>query len=254
MDKFGIIGWPVAHSLSPKLFSAAYGGRFSYELLGKPTFEESWKAFLDGGYRAINVTAPYKERAFVLADVKSDEAARTGAANIIVNTAEGLKAYNSDYLGVRRILDSLTGIHSACVVGFGGAGKAALAAAQDCGLDTVLLRHDGSLSAELPEEKSPQEEEGLRNRLYDGGSSAPSSCGGRCFDIVIYTLPKVVGWEGGLRCRYLLEANYKDPGLENSGIAAEYVPGKRWLLEQAVSGYALMTGIEPDTKALSEAL
>ena len=42
MDKFGLIGYPIAHSLSPRLFSAAYGGRYAYELIETPDFEKAW--------------------------------------------------------------------------------------------------------------------------------------------------------------------------------------------------------------------
>lgn len=228
MDKYGIIGWPVAHSLSPRLFSAAYNGKFQYELLGSPDFEECWKTFLNGGYRAVNVTAPYKEKAFQRADIVSDEVRNIGAANIIVKTPEGLAAHNSDYLGVRKILESLPDVHTACVIGFGGAGKAALAAVRSFGMEPVLLRHDGS--------------------------SASDSVKPACFDIIICTLPKFVEWVTELRSRYLLEANYKDPCLMNAGIAGEYIPGRRWLLEQAVEGYGLMTGENPDKKAIFASL
>ena len=67
MDKFGLIGYPIAHSLSPRLFSAAYGGRYAYELIETPDFEKAWECFMHG-YKAINVTAPFKGDAFDAAD------------------------------------------------------------------------------------------------------------------------------------------------------------------------------------------
>ena len=33
MKKFGLIGHPISHSLSPALFKAAYGGKYAYELI-----------------------------------------------------------------------------------------------------------------------------------------------------------------------------------------------------------------------------
>ena len=210
MDRFGLIGHPIAHSLSPALFTAAYGGKYPYDLIRTPAFEEAWARFL-AGYKAINVTAPFKGDAFARVDWRSPECGRVGATNLVVKTPEGTKAYNSDYRGVKALLAPL-GCRTAAVIGYGGAGKAALAAAEDLGLDTRLYRH-----AELA-----------------GGASA---------DVIIYTLPRFVEGADRLECTHLLEANYKDPCLAGR---PGYIPGSAWLLAQAVTGYALMTGEEPE--------
>ena len=214
MDKFGLIGYPIAHSLSPALFTAAYGGRHPYELIETPDFEEAWSRFL-ADYKAINVTAPFKGNAFDRADWKSPECARCGATNLVVKTPEGLKAYNSDYLGVRSLLEPLPR-GTAAVIGFGGAGKAALAAAEDLGFETRLWRHD----------------------QIAGGVSA---------DVIIYTLPRFAEGADRLECVHLIEANYKDPCLSGR---PGYIPGTAWHLQQAVLGYSLMTGEEPDAAAM----
>ncbi len=214
MDKFGLIGHPIAHSLSPALFTAAYGGRYVYDLIETPDFDEAWRRFL-AGYRAINVTAPFKGDAFARVDWRSPECERAGATNLVVRTPEGTKAYNSDYRGVKALLEPL-GCRSAAVVGYGGAGKAALAAAEDLGLDTRLYRH------------------------------AEVACGVQA-DVIIYTLPRAVEGIDRLDCAHLLEANYKDPCLAGR---PGYIPGSAWLLMQAVTGYALMTGEEPDAAAM----
>lgn len=208
MDKFALIGYPIAHSLSPRLFTAAYDGRFAYELIETDDFALAWQTFLEG-YKAINVTAPFKGDAFQKADILSPECERVGATNLCVKTDQGIKAYNSDYLGVKSLIEGYSG--TAAVIGYGGAGKAALAAAEDVGLKTTLYRH---------------------NEIA-GGVSA---------DVIIYTLPRAVEGIDKLECSVLLEANYKDPCLcGHNG----YVPGTAWHLQQAVLGYSLMTGLEP---------
>ena len=214
MDRFGLIGYPIAHSLSPALFRAAYGGRYPYELIETPDFEQAWARFL-AGYKGINVTAPFKGNAFERADWKSPECSRVGATNLVVKTPEGLKAYNSDYLGVRALLEPLPR-GTAAVIGFGGAGKAALAAAEDLGFSCTLYRH-----AEIA-----------------GGVSA---------DVIIYTLPRAVAGIDRLDCAHLIEANYKDPCLSGH---PGYIPGTAWHLQQAVLGYALMTGEQPDAASM----
>lgn len=214
MDKFGLIGYPIAHSLSPALFRAAYGGLFLYELIETPDFEQAWARFL-ADYKAINVTAPFKGNAFERADWKSPECSRVGATNLVVKTPEGLKAYNSDYLGVKALLEPL-GRGTAAVIGFGGAGKAALAAAEDLGFDTRLYRH-----ADI--------------------------AGGVAADVIIYTLPRAVEGVDRLNCAHLVEANYKDPCLSSH---PGYIPGTAWHLQQAVLGYSLMTGEQPSAEPM----
>lgn len=217
MDRFGLIGHPIARSLSPGLFTMAYAGRYTYDLIQTEDFEEAWKRFIDG-YKAVNVTAPFKVNAFMRADTVSEECRRCGASNLCVKGEDGVTAYNSDYRGVRAILENeQTG--TAAVIGFGGAGKAALAAAEDLGFDTTLYRHD---------------------EIVRGVSA----------DVIIYTLPKAVEGIDRLECRSLLEANYKDPCLTGH---PGYIPGTKWLLMQAVTGYGLMTGEQPDI-AVMEAM
>ena len=62
MSRFGLIGFPIAHSLSPLLFKAAYGGRFRYDLLESEDFDTAFRAFMKS-CDAVNVTAPFKELA-----------------------------------------------------------------------------------------------------------------------------------------------------------------------------------------------
>ena len=83
MDSFGLIGHPIAHSLSPALFTAAYGGKYPYDLIETPDFEQAWARFL-AGYKAINITAPFKENAFARVNWKSPACERIGATNLVV--------------------------------------------------------------------------------------------------------------------------------------------------------------------------
>ena len=229
MDKFGLIGYPIAHSSSPVLFEKAYGGRWQYDLIEGSDFEVSWKKFLEE-YRAINITAPFKERAFrrVQEDgVLSEDIESIGAVNIAVKEADGqIHGYNSDYLGVLKVLkdngfESSAGQRqTALVAGFGGAGKAAAAAARSCGLDVIICNRSRHSPEIRPLEEIP---------LLAGVA-----------DIVIYTLAFPISQMEGLRFPVLLEANYRDPSY--TGAADLYIPGTAWLHAQAETGYPLMTG------------
>ena len=63
--KYGLIGYPIAHSLSPALFRAAYPDRpeMTYDLIEESDFERAYARFLKD-YEAVNVTTPYKDEAF----------------------------------------------------------------------------------------------------------------------------------------------------------------------------------------------
>lgn len=210
MPRFGLIGFPISHSLSPKLFEAAYDGKYPYDLIEFPDFEEAWRVFEQGAYKAVNVTSPFKETACLKADFPSRECLQTGAANILVKTPDGVAAFNSDCLAVKEIISTLPDCRTAAVIGMGGAGKAALLAVSEFGLEVETYRHD-----EISE--------------------------GVCADLVIYTLPRFVPGADRLECRHLLEANYKDPCLTHH---PGYISGMRWLTGQALTGYPLMTGEE----------
>lgn len=211
-----MIGYPCKGSQSPELFRKAYSGQFEYGFIEKENWDEAWSIFKDGPYRAVNVTAPHKMEAARAADWRSPEVEAIGAANILVKTGEGIKAYNSDYLAVRHLIRTYAAdAHSAAVVGGGGAGKAAFQAAIDCSLETVLVRH---------------------NELGAGVSA----------DLVIFTLPKAVEGMELIRCRTLIEANYRSPQCQGLQGVGTYVHGLEWLRAQAVLGYELMTGLKPN--------
>lgn len=259
--RYGLIGHPIAHSGSPALFCRAYSGKWPYDLIETPSFDEAWQRFLSD-YDAINITAPFKEQAAARADIKSPEVQSIGAANIAVKTRCGVKVFNSDYLGVRMLLERHLGDvrgmrpQNACadserarvlVVGYGGAGKAAAAAARDLGLETTVCnRSNHALAFIRPLSTIPECEA----------------------DIVLYTLPMLVPEMAEYLSRakagvipgphMFVEANYRDPVFAPFGSApsdgaavslpeqCRYIPGEQWLIAQAVTGYELLTGVKPE--------
>jgi shikimate 5-dehydrogenase len=122
MKRFGLIGHPVAGSFSPRLFEAAYGGRYPYDLIEGADFGVSWQRFLDD-YAGINITAPFKEFAFRAVDALSDDARLCGAVNLAVNTPAGIVGYNTDVDGV------VLAVREACRQAGLACGEAALGAA-----------------------------------------------------------------------------------------------------------------------------
>lgn len=267
MDKFGLIGYPIAHSLSPVLFGQAYGGKWAYELVEEPTFEGAWQRFISE-YKAVNVTAPYKERACAAADIVPGYVRRIGACNILVKTPDGILAHNSDYLGVKNLLSSFFGLESpeitpvsaesfcprrpdgllregsaggdfgqlaektVLIIGYGGAGKAAATAARDLGMDVVVCNRTTDKAAGI----RPLDEIPILAAVAD---------------MVIYTLPCAIAQIEGIRCPALLEANYRNPVLSQASGVGRYISGREWIVRQASMGYGLMTGEDPGPISLN---
>ena len=106
-ERFGLLGTGIAESLSPRLFGAAYEETYPYDLLDGADFLPLWEKFLTA-YRAVNVTAPFKEDAFaqVLRLARdgfggiSGPCFKIGATNLVVKTPDGIMAHNSDFTGI----------------------------------------------------------------------------------------------------------------------------------------------------------
>jgi shikimate 5-dehydrogenase len=235
MKRFGLIGNPVAGSLSPLLFAAAYGGRHAYDLIEGAVFDASWQRFLDG-YDGINVTAPFKLDAFRSVDILSESARLCGAVNLAVKTPDGVAGYNTDVDGVKlAVQEAGIPVSEALVIGCGGAGRAAAVAALQLGCRVTVANRTSVRAATLAEDLA------CRWMPVDAlGSLSP--------DLVIYTVPGPMENLPAFPEAVILEANYRTPVLEGRGRA--YIPGRHWLLYQAVAGYSIFTGEAPDTGAM----
>lgn len=105
MHKLAIIGNPVAHSLSPLIwheFARQTGIELEYIKIEAPVaeFEAVAQDFFDAGGHAVNVTAPFKARAFELAKAHNQHAADSQTSNLLINLESGLVADNTDGLGL----------------------------------------------------------------------------------------------------------------------------------------------------------
>ena len=146
----GVMGWPIGHSLSPRVHGhwlARYILRGHYVPLGvaEADFEGVLAAMPRMGFVGANVTMPHKERAFALADERSDTAARLGAANTLVfDPDRGVIADNTDGFGFIENLrearpDWRAEVGPVAVLGAGGASRAVIAALMDAGVPELRL-------------------------------------------------------------------------------------------------------------------
>ena len=104
--RFAVVGNPVEHSLSPRIHAAfARQGKrqidYRAERVGVDDFVGWVSAFFNAEGHGLNVTLPFKTRAFDMADTVSDRARLTGAANFLTaNEAGGIHADNTDGKGL----------------------------------------------------------------------------------------------------------------------------------------------------------
>ena len=137
--RFGVLGWPVAHSRSPAMF-AALG--LPYQLLPVPPelFAETVRALGPAGFGGANVTIPHKEAALALADAPTERARAIGAANTLTFGEDGaISADNTDAPGLVAALPEPPAGRSALVLGAGGSARAAVWTLLDAGAAEVRI-------------------------------------------------------------------------------------------------------------------
>ena len=149
----------------------------------------------------------------------------------------------------------------ALVVGCGGAGRAAAVAAAELGFATILMNRTPEKAQAIAE---AMPEYGCLPDPISDFKEAVKEC-----DLVIYTLPMALpeiatftaddfACEDSGQHKVILEGNYKTPSFDDdakmklASADCTYISGRRWLLYQALTGYSLMTGLQPDLKAMSE--
>lgn len=156
--KAGVVGRPIAHSLSPLIHGAwlkAAGLEGEYRAFS-PEDGQSFDAFAYGlrreGLAGVNVTLPFKEAALALADRASDRAAAAGAANLLLFRSGGIEADNTDGVGLMSALDAAGYVPAAgpaVVLGAGGAARGAFTALVAAGAPEVRVVNRTASRAEV---------------------------------------------------------------------------------------------------------
>jgi len=142
VPRLAVIGDPVAHSASPRMFgwlAKRLGLPLTYEAERVPPggLAACLEEMRAGRWDGLSVTLPHKQDALVLADRADPRATRVGAANCLVRGAEGrLVAHNTDVDGIAAAV-SRHGVSlpeaTVLLLGAGGAARAAAVAVRDAG-------------------------------------------------------------------------------------------------------------------------
>lgn len=272
--KFGLIGTGISQSGSPALFKAAFGGKYSYDLLDGKNFPELLERF-KAEYTAVNVTSPFKVQAFEAAQEFSEAAQLCGAANMLIKLPDGkILADNSDFEGVtlsimsacavadidvddEEVFDDYISERTVLIAGCGGAGMAAAAAAVTMGYGKTILINRDREKAEAVKKHLADFYSDVADDEIEVRPISEFTASFKEADDIIYTIPTAVFKPEELAdCegKMILEANYKTPCLEFLKEKCTYISGLNWLFNQAVVAYEAFTGEEPDEEEMKKVL
>uniref|UniRef100_A0A486XXF0 Shikimate dehydrogenase (NADP(+)) n=1 Tax=Rheinheimera sp. BAL341 TaxID=1708203 RepID=A0A486XXF0_9GAMM len=148
MDRYAVFGNPINHSKSPVIhrqFAAELGEQLQYDAILAPLdgFADSWHSFVADGGKGGNVTVPFKEQAYQLAERLSDRAKQAGAVNTLyIDSAGMLCGDNTDGIGLvadlKRLSVNLAGIN-VLLLGAGGASRGAIGPLLAAGVKQLVL-------------------------------------------------------------------------------------------------------------------
>jgi shikimate dehydrogenase len=172
----GVVGWPVAHSLSPAIhryWLREYGIEGDYVALAvaPENFSRCVSALPLMGFAGVNVTIPHKQAASALAETLDEDAKITGAVNLLVFTGGHITGANTDVRGFGESLRQSFPVErlkagSAVVLGAGGAARGIILALQRAGFAEVRIVNRTKLRAEIVAASFATE---IRCRVLDWG-------------------------------------------------------------------------------------
>ncbi|WP_419728464.1 shikimate dehydrogenase [Lichenicola sp.] len=264
----GLVGWPVAHSRSPRLHNEwlrRYGIDGAYVPLPVPPgrLEVALRGLQASGFAGVNVTIPHKLEAFRLSDVLSDAARRCGSVNTLRFAPDGsIVGDSSDGQG---FVDSVraAGVDPsrgpALVLGAGGAARAIAAALQAARVQVHLANRTRARAEELAELLA-EGGDGPSPRVLDWGDRE-AALGDQALLVNTTSIGMTGASEARSPCRLdqaptglvvcdIVYAPRVTPLLAEAGARGlRTVEGLGMLLHQARAGFADWFGVDPAVDA-----
>jgi len=266
MDRYAVIGHPIAHSKSPQIhavFARQTAQDLSYEAILAPLdgFVATVQAFRTAGGRGMNVTVPFKLEAFALADRHTPRARAAGAVNTLAFGADGILGDNTDGAGLVRDLTVNLGCalqgRRVLLLGAGGAARGAI---------LPLLGERPAVLA-IANRTMAKAEELVRAFAADAGetrlsASSFAALAGQSFDVIINAtaaslsddvppLPPGLYADGALAYDMMYgRGDTAFMAAARTDGAARVADGLGMLVEQAAESFTLWRGIRPDSRAV----
>lgn len=265
-DRYAVFGNPIAHSKSPRihaLFARQTGQDMSYEAILAPVdgFAAAVKTFMTAGGRGANVTVPFKEEAFRLADRLTDRARAAGAVNTVGFDDHGsIVGDNTDGAGLVRDLKSNLGCDitgkRVLLLGAGGAARGSLLPLlHEKPAELFVANRTAEKAARLAMEFAALAADTQALRPEGGGFE---ELAGRAFDLVINAtsagladaaLPLPAGIFAARSLAYEMLYGRETPFMAQArGTGAGRVAdGLGMLVEQAAEAFHVWRGVRPAT-------
>ena len=261
----GVLGWPLEHTLSPVIHSAAFRQMgFDWMYLSWAVAPEDLESAI-GGLRALgalgaNVTMPHKETVMRHLDELSGDARTVGAVNTIQRVGHTFVGHNTDVDGFRHFLEGDAGIDAGgmrvLVLGAGGAARAVVRALDGLGVaDLVVAARDLDKSTKVVE---------LASRAHGSAISWDEATGSASgYDMVVNATPVGTGsgdplpdvaWGNG---QVVVDLVYDPPStalVERARAAGAHAwGGIGMLVHQAAASFQIWTGQDPPLETMSAA-
>ena len=259
-DRYGVVGFPVAHSRSPfihGMFARQTAQNMEYRLYEIPpvAFKTEVAKFFEQGGSGLNVTVPHKTAAADFATELTSRAERAGAVNTLAMRDGRILGDNTDGAGlIRDLLENLqieVAGKRVLILGAGGATRGIVAPLLECGPEELVV---GNRTAGRARDLvSPFSDLGkVRGCGFDDLPLRP-------FDLVINAtsagldgqVPKInTAVVGPMTiCYDLSYAKTDTPFVKWAwGLGcARAVEGWGMLVEQAAESFALWRGVRPET-------
>ncbi len=265
-EVMGLVGSPVAHSLSPHIHNAAFAAaglnavyvpfdvRDATSFLRRMVHPRTREVELN--LRGLSVTTPHKTVVMESLDAVEENAREIGAVNTIVFEEDGLRGYNTDAAAlVAPLKDRGTHLAGArcAIIGAGGAARAALWGLAKEGARLTLFARDASKAAPVAEKFGAACEQ-LDGATFDGFelvvNATPLGTRGARED----ETPALAAQLRGARLAYDLVYNPAETRFlrEASAAGCDTLGGLPMLIAQAAEQFRLWTGREAPAGVMQE--
>jgi shikimate dehydrogenase len=132
MEKYGILGYPLSHSISPEIHNLAFktlkiDAYYEKIEINPDHFDDKITLLKKGNWSGFNVTIPFKEKIIPHLDVIDPISEKIGAINTVKIINGKWYGYNTDYLGfIRPLKEKIGTVDTVLMIGAGGAAKGVL--------------------------------------------------------------------------------------------------------------------------------
>lgn len=268
VQRYAVIGHPVAHSLSPRIhaaFARQTGIALEYTAIdaAPEDFDAVLAEFAAEGGLGANITLPHKTRAAQICNYLSDAAQRAGAVNTLIRTATGWQGDNTDGVGLVRDLTERHGLdlraRRTLLIGAGGAARGVAPSLLDAGIGDLYIVN-----------RTPERADALADALAMPGRVHPrylrdiGSLG--TFDLIVNATSAARA--DGLPSLPIALANPRTAAVDLSygevaipflawaraAGAHDCIDGLGMLVEQAAESFQRWHGVRPETDAVFEIL